>query len=282
MAIIKAVKNSHSNIKHIINYVTKNEKTIGKKLCSGFNCSIDTAITEMETTKKLYGKTGGRTYKHFVQSFSPDEKVTAQQAPNLAGEFVNSCPLFSDFEVVYSTHVDKHHIHTHFVVNSVSFADGHKFSMSKKDLEDMKILNNKLCLKHGLSVCELGKKKSFNGKEREGLVSDNMDKYQFLKKAEQKKVKSYVHDTAVAVYQAMQNSCSKEDFIQCLEQKGYVVNWKENHKYITFINQDGKKVRNSNLQKTYNMKVGKEELIEFFKEKSLCKEKKHTARHRRR
>ena len=109
-----------------------------------------------------------------------------------------------------------------------------------------------------------------------------MDKYQFLKKAEQKKVKSYVHDTAVAVYQAMQNSCSKEDFIQCLEQKGYVVNWKENHKYITFINQDGKKVRNSNLQKTYNMKVGKEELIEFFKEKSLCKEKKHTARHRRR
>ncbi len=282
MAIIKAVKNSHSNIKHIINYVTKNEKTIGKKLCSGFNCSIDTAITEMETTKKLYGKTGGRTYKHFVQSFSPDEKVTAQQAHNLAGEFVNSCPLFSDFEVVYSTHVDKHHIHTHFVVNSVSFADGHKFSMSKKDLEDMKILNNKLCLKHGLSVCELGKKKSFNGKEREGLVSDNMDKYQFLKKAEQKKVKSYVHDTAVAVYQAMQNSCSKEDFIQCLEQKGYVVNWKENHKYITFINQDGKKVRNSNLQKTYNMKVGKEELIEFFKEKSLCKEKKHTARHRRR
>ncbi len=282
MAIIKAVKNSHSNIKHIINYVTKNEKTIGKKLCSGFNCSIDTAITEMETTKKLYGKTGGRTYKHFVQSFSPDEKVTAQQAHNLAGEFVNSCPLFSDFEVVYSTHVDKHHIHTHFVVNSVSFADGHKFSMSKKDLEDMKILNNKLCLKHGLSVCELGKKKSFNGKEREGLVSDNMDKYQFLKKAEQKKVKSYVQDTAVAVYQAMQNSCSKEDFIQCLEQKGYVVNWKENHKYITFINQDGKKVRNSNLQKTYNMKVGKEELIEFFKEKSLCKEKKHTARHRRR
>lgn len=168
MAIIKAVKNSHSNIKHIINYVTKNEKTIGKKLCSGFNCSIDTAITEMETTKKLYGKTGGRTYKHFVQSFSPDEKVTAQQAHNLAGEFVNSCPLFSDFEVVYSTHVDKHHIHTHFVVNSVSFADGHKFSMSKKDLEDMKILNNKLCLKHGLSVCELGKKNhSMEKKEKD-------------------------------------------------------------------------------------------------------------------
>lgn len=164
MAIIKSVKNSHSNIRHILNYVTKNEKTIGKKLCSGFNCSINTAITEMNTTKELYGKTGGRTYKHFVQSFSPDEKITAQQAHQLAKEFVESCPLFSDYEVVYCTHVDKEHVHTHFVVNSVSFQDGHKFQMAKKDLEKMKILNNKLCMEHGFNICELGKKNSFNGK----------------------------------------------------------------------------------------------------------------------
>ncbi len=282
MAIIKSVKNSHSSIKHIINYVTKQEKTIGKKLCSAFNCSIDTAVTEMETTKKLYGKTGGRTYKHFVQSFSPEEEITSQQAHNLAGEFVKECPLFSDFEVAYATHVDKHHIHTHFVVNSVSFADGHKFSMSKKDLEDMKILNNKLCLKHGLSVCELAKKKSFDGQERKGLVAYNMDKYQFLKKAQEGKVKSFVQETAIAVFNSMEESLSKDDFIKSMEQKGYAVVWKDTHKYITFINQDGKKVRNSNLQKTYNMKVGKEELIQYFKEKSCSKEKKHTVRHRRR
>ncbi len=282
MAIIKAVKNSHSSIKHIIDYVTKKEKTIGKKLCSGFNCSIDTAITEMNMTKELYGKTGGRTYKHFVQSFSPNEKITAQQAHQIAKEFTESCPLFSEFEVVYATHVDKNHIHTHFVVNSVSFADGHKFSMSKKDLEDMKILNNKLCLEHGLSVCELAKKKSFDGQERKGLVTDNMDKYQFLKKAQEGKVKSFVQDTAVAVFNSMEESLSKDDFIKSMEQKGYAVVWKDTHKYITFINQDGKKVRNSNLQKTYNMKVGKEELLELFREKSLSKEKKQKVRHRRR
>lgn len=282
MAIIKAIKNSHSDIKHIINYVTRKEKTIGKKLCSGFNCSIDTAVTEMNMTKELYGKTGGRTYKHFVQSFSPEEELTSQQAHNLAGEFVNSCPLFSDFEVVYATHVDKQHIHTHFVVNSVSFADGHKFSMSKKDLEDMKKLNNKLCLEHGLSVCELAKKKSFDGQERKGLVTDNMDKYQFLKKAQEGKVKSFVQDTAVAVFNSMKESLSKDDFIKSMEQKGYAVVWKDTHKYIVFINQDGKKVRNSNLQKTYNMKVGKEELLELFRENSLSKEKKHKVRHRRR
>lgn len=282
MAILKAVKNSHSSIRHILNYVTKNEKTIGKKLCSGFNCSIDTAVAEMNTIKELYGKTGGRTYKHFVQSFSPDEEITAKQAHEIAGEFVKNCPLFSDFEVVYATHVDREHVHTHFVVNSVSFMDGHKFQMSKKDLENMKILNNKLCLEHGFSICELGKKKSFDGQDRKGLVSDNMDKYQFLKKAEKGKVKSYVQETAVAVFESMQNSFTKDDFIKSMEQKGYAVVWKDSHKNITFTNQDGKKVRNSNLQKTYNLKVGKEELIQYFKEKSLSREKKHPTRHRRR
>lgn len=276
MAVIKSVKNSHSNIKHIINYVTKKEKTIGKKLCSGFNCNKDTAAKEMQTTKELYNKTKGRTYKHFVQSFPPEENITPEQAHQLAKEYVEQCPLFSDFEVVYCTHVDKDHIHTHFVVNSVSFMDGHKFQMSKKDLEDMKILNNKLCLEHGFSICEIGKKKS----DSMTLIAYDTNKYQFLKKAKEGKVKAYVQDTSIAVYDAMQQSASKEEFISAMNQKGYTVDWQDNHKYIVFTNADGKKVRNSNLQKTYNLKVGKEELLEFFKEKSLQKE--HPTRHRKR
>lgn len=276
MAVIKSVKNSHSEIKHIINYVTKKEKTLGKKLCSGYNCSIGTASREMQTTKELYGKTKGRTYKHFVQSFPPEEKITPEQAHRLAGEFVEQCPLFSGYEVVYATHVDREHIHTHFVVNSVSFMDGHKFQMSKRDLNDMKILNNKLCLEHGFSVCETGKKKS----DREGIISYDMGKYQFLKKAKEGKVKSYVQDTAVAVYDAMGQSGSKEEFIAAMEAKGYSVDWREDHKYIVFIGPEGKKVRNSNLQKTYNLKAGKDELLELFREKSL--KAVHPARHKKR
>lgn len=276
MAIIKSVKNSHSSIKGIVDYVTKKEKTIGKKLCSGFNCNPDTAAKEMQITKELYGKTDGRTYKHFVQSFPPDEKITPQQAHEIAKEFVESCPLFADFEVLCSTHVDREHIHTHIIVNSVSFIDGHKFQMSKKDLEKMKVLNNKLCLEHGFSVCEIGKKKS----DMEGIIAYDTNKYQFLKKAKEGKVKSYVQDTAIAVYDSMRESRSKEDFISAMEKKGYSVNWQDNHKYIVFTNSEGKKVRNSNLQKTYNMKVSKDELIEFFKEKSLPKG--HPSRHRRR
>lgn len=275
MAIIKAVKNSHSNIKHIINYVTKKEKTIGKKLCSAYNCNIDTAAKEMQITKELYNKTQGRTYKHFVQSFPPNEEITPQQAHELAKEFVEQNPLFSDFEVVYATHVDKDHIHTHFVVNSVSFVDGHKFQMSKKDLENMKLLNNKLCMEHNLTVCEIGKKKT----DSMTLIAYDTNKYQFLKKAKEGKVKSYVQDTAIAVYDSMQASTSKEEFIKSMESKGYTVDWQDNHKYIVFIS-EGKKVRNSNLQKTYNLNVGKEELLEYFKEKSLQKE--HPTRHRKR
>lgn len=276
MAIIKSVKNSHSDIKHIINYVTKKEKTIGKKLCSGFQCNIDTAIQEMQATKELYGKTKGRTYKHFVQSFPPDENITPEQAHQIAREFVEQCPLFSDFEVVFATHVDKEHVHSHFVVNSVSFKDGHKFQMSRKDLNDMKILNNKLCMEHGFSICEIGKKKS----NSMNLIAYDTNKYQFLKKAKEGKIKSYVQDTAVAVYDVLQVSASKEEFIESMNQKGYSVDWKDNHKYIVFTNANGEKVRNSNLQKTYNLKVGKEELLELFQEKSLQKE--HISRHRKR
>lgn len=107
MAIIKAVKNSRSGIKKIIDYITKEEKTDGQKLCSGQNCNIDTAAIEMQATKELYGKTGGRTYKHFVQSFPPGEKLTPEQAHKIAKEFVQSCPLFDGYEVVYATHVDR-------------------------------------------------------------------------------------------------------------------------------------------------------------------------------
>lgn len=283
MAIIKAVKNSHSNIKHIINYVTKKEKTIGKKLCSAYNCNIDTAAKEMQITKELYNKTKGRTYKHFVQSFPPEENITPEQAHEIAKEFVESYPLFKNFEVVYCTHVDKEHIHNHFIVNSVSFMDGHKFQMSKGDLENMKKLNNKLCLKNGFSICEIGKKKQkAEEKGRGQITSYDMNKYQFLKKAADGKVKSYVQDTAIAVYNSMQEATSKKEFLTIMERKGYSVTWRDNHKYIVFTNRDGKKVRNSNLQKTYNMKVGKDELIEYFMKKSHSKKQEHSRIHRRR
>ena len=91
--------------------------------------------------------------------------------------------------------------------------------MSKIDLENMKRLNNKLCMEHGLSVCEIGKKK----KDREGIIAYDMAKYQFLQKAKEGKVKSYVQDTAVAVHDAMEEARSKDEFVAAMKRKNFAV-----------------------------------------------------------
>ncbi|MDE5619316.1 MAG: relaxase/mobilization nuclease domain-containing protein, partial [Ruminococcus sp.] len=83
MAIIKAVS-SKSLIKTAIAYVIKEEKT-NKKLLSGYNLtSPETAYDEMQITKEIWNKTNGRTYKHYVQSFAPDEEITPEQVHAIA------------------------------------------------------------------------------------------------------------------------------------------------------------------------------------------------------
>lgn len=71
MAVIKAVS-SKAGIGQALDYVTKEEKT-EDKLVSGLHCEPDTVKDEMQATKELWGKTGGRTYKHFVHSYHEDE-----------------------------------------------------------------------------------------------------------------------------------------------------------------------------------------------------------------
>lgn len=276
MAVIK-ISNSHSSLKNVINYVTKKEKTT-KKLVSGINCSPECAYTEMQTTKELYSKTGGRTYKHVIQSFPPNEKVSAETAHKLAVEFAQQCPLFNGYEVLIATHVDRQHIHTHLIVNSVSFESGKKFQMSAEDLQDMKDLSDSFCRKYNLSICEKGK--NIHGEKRNTLTSDNMRKYQFLARADGKKVKSYIQSAAVAVADSLETSSTKEAFIQSMREKGFSVDWQDKHKYITFTDSEGNKVRNSNLQKTYGMEISKEELTKRFKKMEYIKEK-HQNRHSR-
>ena len=163
MAIIKAVS-SKAPIKTAITYISKSEKT-ESKLLGGYNITPDTAYEEMQSTKEIWGKTDGRTYKHYVQSFAPDELITPEQAHEIAKEFVECCPQFKGFEVLIATHQDKEHIHTHFVLNSVSFEDGHKFQQKSTELPAMKDLSDKICLAHGLSLTYKGK--AFDGSERE-------------------------------------------------------------------------------------------------------------------
>ena len=213
MAIVKAVS-SKASIKTAIEYVTRDEKT-EDKLVSGFNCSPDTAYEEMQTTKEMWGKTGGRTYKHIVQSFHPDESITTEEAHKIAQEFVERCPQFRGFEVLIATHQDKEHIHTHFIINSVSCEDGHKFQQSRQDLKQWKRLSDEILREHGLKVVEKGK--TYEGKDREETSAYTKEAYQRQRKAGSGEIKSYVQDIALAIMEERENAASKEEFIANLK-----------------------------------------------------------------
>lgn len=267
MAVIKAVS-SKAGIGQAIDYVSKDEKT-EEKLLSGYNCQPETAQEEMQLTKEAWQKTDGRTYKHFVQSFHKDEPITPELAHKIANEFVEKCPQFQGFEVLIATHQDREHVHTHFIVNSVSFEDGHKFRYSKHELQQMKNLSDEIIKSHGLKVVEKGK--TYEGADREQTSTYTKEAYQQQKKAESGEVKSYIQDIAKAVLEEKEKATSKEEFIANLQSRGIGVDWQESHKYITFIDLERQeqgekqcKIRDNKITKYYNIDVSKETLINEF------------------
>lgn len=286
MATIKAVS-SRASIGQSLDYVTKEEKT-EEKLVTGLHCEADTVKEEMQATKKLWGKTGGRTYKHFVQSYHADEQITPEQAHKNAIELAKGTEAWKGHEVLIATHIDRGHIHSHFIVNSVNFENGYKLQWSKADLQNLKDRCNEQSRQQGLHVPEKGK--TFEGADREETVAWSKDTYQLLKKAEQGEVKSYVQDIALSVLDCKEQATSREDFIQRMNERGYGVDWQDNHKYITFTDlarqEQGEKqckIRNNKLEKYYNLDFGKESLeIEFKTNARSTKAEQDNARERAR
>lgn len=255
MAVIKAI-NSKASIGRAINYITDKEKT-DKELTYGKDCVPETAIDEMKVTKEVYGKKGGREYIHLVQSFDPSENVTFEKAHEIGIEFIESCEKYKDYEVLMSTHMDKEHIHNHFIVNSVSFEDGRKLSTSAKELQQIKDNNDRICKGHGLSTPELNK---------DNISEFSMNKYKALERGFEKQGYSYLVDTAEDVSKGLQKATNREEFISIMNEQGYKVNWSDTRKHITFENSDGKKVRNSNLEKTFkDSSFSKEGMEQTFK-----------------
>lgn len=137
-------------IDHLVNYVLNPEKTEHMLYAAGVNCTPASAVAEMNATKRLYGKEGGIVGFHGYQSFAPGEV-----APEVAHEI--GCQMAQElwgdrFQIVVTTHLDKGHIHNHFAINSVSFADGGRFHCDAKLYRSMRQLSDKLCAEHGLSV----------------------------------------------------------------------------------------------------------------------------------
>ncbi len=257
MAIIKAVS-SKASIGKAINYITQDKKT-NDKLISGIECSPDTAITEMQTTKEIWNKNTGREYYHFVQSFPSDEVITPEEAHTIALKLAEQ--RFKGHEVVLATHIDKEHTHTHFIVNSVNHEDGKKLHWKKGELQKMKDMSDDLCREHGKSICVKN--------DELGIYSSK--KYKAFERAMTSDYKGYIHECYEALSEVKGQAINKEDFIDKMRDKGFETNWTDNRKHVTYTDIEREnhgekkcKVRNSNLEKTYKESFGKEDLERGF------------------
>ena len=209
--------------------------------------------------KKMWDKDTGRMYAHNIISWHKDEQITPDQALEFGKQFAET--WFSGFQILVAVHKDKDHIHCHLVTNSVSYEDGRKLHNTKKDLERMKQFTNQMCRERGLTVAEKGKHFDGSQIEKGEVIAWSKDKYNLFR---QQVKDSFVADCAMAVLKALENCISKEKFIEKMKQFGWKVNWTEKRKHITFQNQVGKKIRDSNLSKTFHLDISKEDLENEF------------------
>lgn len=249
-------KTRSSNIKSAIKYADKDRRAEGDySLCRGVNCSdfATIALAQMQTTKQIYGKEGGRECKHYVLSFAPDE-ISKENAIEYAEKLADRC--FGDrFQVFVGLHTQSESgvLHAHIVVNSVSHVDGYKIQLEKQDLERFKDINDELAREYGLQVVD----RSPEAVEERGRPQMySMESYQLNKKAENVKDSSKVSYT-FDCYQQVKASLNRNprsfvEFSDFMREKGWQT--KLRGKNITFqsVENPKHKVRANTLAKNYN------------------------------
>lgn len=223
---------------YVLRYTMQDKKTVasdGKKYVTGVNCTPQSDYTEFNNTKKLFGKIDGRLFYHFVQSFSVEENISPETAHEIALRFAQEIEKFRGFEIVVSTHCDRDHIHSHFIMNSVNAESGKKFHITEREIEMLMQASDKICREYDLSI--LNPKPS---SERVKPMSDR--EYRSAEKGESWKIR-----LEAVISNAMQTAVSKEHFIMLMEAEGYGVKWTDSRKNITYTTPDGKACRDSKL-----------------------------------
>lgn len=228
---IKEKKQTVSAMKGVMDYCAQDAKvrepTTDRRLVSGINCNGEDAFTEFMATKQAYGQTQGFQFFHYTQSFRPTEKLTPAQAHEIALEFATKA--WPGHEVQVCTHCDAAHIHSHFVINSVSFETGRKLHQNPNTLRQLRTLSDGICVLHGLTTLkpyeQSGKKLST--REYRAAAKGQSWKFQLMADIEA----------------SMLLSGSREDFIYHMKRRGYQLTWTQERKYITFHCPNGMKCR---------------------------------------
>ena len=226
----------------VINYCQQDYKTYDskskRKLISGINCDGENAYREFMATKMVHGKANGIFFYHYSQSFAPTEKITPEQAHEIALEFAEKA--WEGYEVMVATHCDRGHIHSHFVINSVGYESGMKLRQPPSTLKKLRKLSDEICQAHGFSVLQ-----PYTGGSR-GMSSGE---YRAREKGE-----SWKQKLADDIDKAMEYSGSRKEFERAMSILGYHMTWTDARKNITFHCPNGKKCCDDKLHSTKYLK----------------------------
>lgn len=230
----------------VMRYCARQDKTAYEldgrqiQLISGKDCVGETAYREFMATKQQYGKANGMFFYQYVQSFSPDEKITPQQAHEIGYQFAE---YFKGHEVLIATHTDAAHIHTHFIINSVNHENGKKLQMARGSIHDLRKFSDKICQQQGLSIVQPKQKSGLRSREYRAATKGESWKFKLIS----------------AIDSAMLHSQTKADFIKEMQKMGYQVKWRDELKYITYTTPEGMKCRDNKLHEEKYLKGNMED-----------------------
>ena len=239
MPIVRFIKNEKQNpsaMKGSIDYCLQKYKTVdaltGRRYVSGINCNGLNAYKEFMTTKLANNANDGRYFYQYVQSFSPKDNVDYDKAHKIAVEFAEKS--WQGHEVLVTTHCDRNHIHTHFIINSVSFETGKKLRQNPNTLKLLRKLSDEICTKYDVAPL-----KPYT-KTKEKRLSDG--EYRMALKGE-----SWKFALMFTIDNAMKKAKTKQEFVNKMKKNGYEVLWTGDRKYITYTCPNGMKCRDIKL-----------------------------------
>ena len=223
---------SRTAMRGVMLYVMQEKKTAwdGEPLVSGINCQPQSVYDDFLNTKLLYHKDSGVMFYHMVQSFPKGAAVDPRQAHEAARRLAE---YFGGCEVLVCTHVDREHIHSHCIINSVNFDTGKKLHMAKEQLQELMRRNDMICQEMGLPVFEptTQQARGMGGAEYHTALKGQSWKLRLMN----------------TIDACMKYAADKDAFVSLMESEGYAVCWESSRKYITYTTPDGLKCRDSKL-----------------------------------
>ena len=251
---------SRAAMRGVMLYVMQEKKTTweGGPLVSGINCQPQSVYDDFLNTKLLYHKDDGVMFYHMVQSFPKGAAVDPRQAHEAARRLAE---YFDGCEVLVCTHIDREHIHSHCVINSVNFETGKKLHMAKEQLQELMRRNDAICLEMGLPVFDAPTQQArgMSGAEYHTALKGQSWKLRLMN----------------TIDECMKYAADRDAFVSLMASEGYAVRWESGRKYITYTTPDGLKCRDNKLHEEMYCKEAMEH--EFRIRSELIQRKIHRA-----